>query len=369
MSAVSVSVTVLAYGAEPWLEPCVKAVLESEGVETDVILVDNGCTDNAVDHLAQYDRVTVVRPCRNLGFPGGCNLGAQLARGDVLAFVNSDAIVAPDALARLAHCALRPDVGIATASVRLADAPDRLNSGGNDIHFLGFSWSGAFGESASIHGVERSTAGASGAAMALSRPVWDLLGGLEERYFLYHEDAELSLRSWLRGLRVVFVPDSVVRHRYEFSRNRQKYYLIERNRLLMVFTVFERRTLLLLTPALLVLELAMLASASRQGWVADKAKGWGWLLRNRSWVAARRRSIQRSRVLSDGELAPLLATRIAPGNFDLPRWLRPCDWLLSRYWLVVRRLLNRRIANEASGVQVDHEIHVLDAVPASPDRR
>ena len=171
--AISVSVIVLAYGAEPWLEPCVAAILESRGVEVEVVLVDNGCTDGAVDRLSGRHSVTVVEPGRNLGFPGGCNAGVEKAGGEVLAFVNSDAIVAPDALMELAQGALRTEVGITTASVRLADAPDHLNSGGNEIHFLGLSWSGAFGESAAAHNEERSVAGASGAAMALSRSTWN----------------------------------------------------------------------------------------------------------------------------------------------------------------------------------------------------
>lgn len=342
MPEVTVSVTVLAYGAEPWLEPCVNAVLQSRGVMTDVVLVDNGCTDGAVERLAQHDCVTVVRPGGNLGFPGGCNLGAEHSRGEVLAFVNSDAIVEPDALARLSEYALRPEVGIATASVRLADQPTRLNSGGNDIHFLGLSWSGAFGDRADNHARARYVAGASGAAMALSRATWDRLGGFEPRYFLYHEDAELSLRCWQQGLPVVFVPEAVVRHRYEFSRNRQKFHLIERNRLILLLTLFERRTLLLLSPALSALELAMLASATRRGWIADKVSGWSWLVQNRRWLRDRRCQVQQERSVSDAELAPLLATRIDPGNFELPSWLRPLDWLLQIYWAAVVRLLRGR---------------------------
>lgn len=140
---VVVSAVVLAYRAEPWLERCVGALLDSTGVDVEVVMVDNGCTDGAVDRLGERKGVVVVAPGRNLGFAGGCNAGAARARGDVIAFVNGDALVAPDALSRLAEAARRPSVGVASASVRLADRPDRLNSGGNEIHFLGLSWSGA----------------------------------------------------------------------------------------------------------------------------------------------------------------------------------------------------------------------------------
>ncbi|MDP9072304.1 MAG: glycosyltransferase family 2 protein, partial [Actinomycetota bacterium] len=213
-----VTAVVLAYLAEPWLERSVASVLASEEVRADVVLVDNGCTDGAVERLDGTAGVTVVRPGTNLGFAGGCNFGADHATGEVLALLNGDAVVAPDALAALAEVAMKPDVGIATASVRLGDEPHRLNSGGNEIHFLGFSWAGRFGEEAARFVDERDVLGASGAGMALRRELWGELGGFDARYFAYHEDAELSVRCWQRGLRVVYVPQAVVIHRYEFSR-------------------------------------------------------------------------------------------------------------------------------------------------------
>lgn len=111
--APTVSAVVLAYREEPWLERCVHALLESKGVDVEVVLVDNGCTDGAVDRLAPTPGVTVVRPGENLGFAGGCNAGAAGARGEFLALINGDLIVEPDALSQLVTFAQKPEVGIA----------------------------------------------------------------------------------------------------------------------------------------------------------------------------------------------------------------------------------------------------------------
>ena len=149
----AVSAIVVAYGEEPWLARCVSSLLASDDVVVEVIVVDNTGTGGAVDALEGRDRVKVVRPGRNLGFAGGCNLGARSASGDVIALVNQDAVVEPATLRRLADVALRPGVAIATASVRLAHAPDRLNSAGNDVHFLGFGWSGSYDRPATARDV------------------------------------------------------------------------------------------------------------------------------------------------------------------------------------------------------------------------
>ena len=335
----AVTVVIVAFGAEPWLERAVDAALGSTGVDVDVVVVDNGCTDGGVDRIRNRTGVEVVCPARNLGFAGGCNLGVDHARGSTIAFLNGDALIEPTALAALAAVSARPDVGIATASVRLADAPDTLNSAGNDVHFTGFSWSGCFGEPASAHAHERDAFAASGALMAVRRDVWDALGGFDDNYFAYYEDADLSLRCWQRGLTVRYVPDAVVRHRYEFSRHPSKLFLAERNRLLLVFTCFGGRLLALVAPVLVAVELAMVATAVSQGWGREKVDGWTWLWRNRRAIAARRREVQAARVVGDRALALRFAERLDPGNAPPPAWAKPLDGVLRAYWLVARRFL------------------------------
>lgn len=334
-----VSAVVLAYKPEPWLPRSVSALLDSVDVDVDVVVVDNGETEGAVDRLRGRAGVTVVGDGTNLGFSGGCNLGATMATGDYLALVNGDLVVEPDAIARLVAVAAEPSVGLAAGSVRLGDHPDLLNSAGNEIHFLGFSWVGGFGEPVTVAAVDRDVAGAMGALVVMRRSVWVDLGGFAEQYFAFHEDAELSWRCWQRGLRVHYVADAVGLHRYEFDREPRKMYLAERNRLIFVLTCWERRTLVLLAPMFVAMECAVAVMALRGGWLRDKARGWRWLWSNRSWLRARRVEVQQARCVSDRSLALLMASRMDAQNFPIPDALRPLDAVLGAYWGLVRRLL------------------------------
>lgn len=334
-----VSVVVPAFGVEPWLERAVASALASTGVETEVIVVDNGGTGGTTERLAAMERVTLVRPGSNLGFAGGCNAGLARAKGDVVFFLNQDAVLEPDALSHLAEVALEPGVGAASGSVRLADDPGRMNSWGNPMHFLGFSWSGGFGEPVRPDDVRREVTGASGTAMAVRRSLFEELGGFADDYFAYHEDLEFSIRCWLRGLTVAYVPDAVVTHRYEMSRNPSKFYLLERNRLFLVASLYERRTLALLFPALLATELGMLAVALQAGWLRQKLAGWRWLWRHRDKVRARRRLLQEERVMGDRQLAPHLTSHFDAGNLLMPEWARPLDAVVAAYWSLVRRVI------------------------------
>lgn len=334
-----VTAVVLAYGPEPLLDACVDALLASRGVAVDVVLVDNGCTTDGVDRLAGRSGVQVLRPGRNTGFAGGCNLGAAHADGELVAFVNSDAVVEPDALGALARALTDPGVGLATAGVRLADRPALMNSTGNPVHYLGLSWAGGLGEPASAHAAAGDVASASGAAMACRRATWLALGGLCEELFAYCEDAELSLRCWQRGLRVVYVPEAVVAHHYEFHRNPHKLYLLERNRLFMLLTLYQTRTLVLLAPPLLALELAVLLVALREGWWRQKLRGWGWLVTHRRVLRSRRACVQQARLRGDHELARVLTGRFAPGPESGISPSPVLAGLSEAYWQIVSPLL------------------------------
>lgn len=340
----TVTVITVAYGAEPWLERSVETSLASTGEVVDVVLVDNGCTDGAVDRLAEVPGVTVVRSGANTGFAGGCADGAAIARGEVLVFVNPDAVVAPDCVHLLAEevrSGTGPSgpTGIATASVHLADRPDHLNSAGNEIHFLGLSWSGAFGEPVVDHLRRREVLAASGACMAMTAAWYQELGGFEREFFAYQEDCDLSPRSWQAGRPVVFVPGATVVHRYEFSRNVAKYYLLDRNRLICVLSLWSLRALVALAPLLLAQEAAMWAYAANDGWLAERRRSVVWVFAHRRWIAARRREMRSRRTAGDRTYAHLFAVAVDPGNLDAPAVVRLLTPALRGWWAVVRRML------------------------------
>ena len=342
MTAPRVSAVVLAYGDEPWLEDAVYALLGSVGACVEVVLVDNGCTDGAVERLREVPGIRHVGDGTNLGYSAGNNLGVAATSADLIALVNGDLVVSPDAMAELVAALDEDDVAVAGGSIRLGDDPELLNSAGNEIHFLGFSWCGHFGEPASKWSARREIATAMGALVAFRRSIWDELGGFAEQYFVNHEDVDLCWRARERGYRILHVPSSVGVHRYEFARTPRKLYWSERNRLIFVLTCYERATLGLLAPVGVLSEAALALVALRQGWFDQKLDGWVWLWRNRAWIRRRRAWVQDSRKVSDRDLAALLSTRLSQAsNVALPKSLAPFDAMLAAYWAIVRRFLPR----------------------------
>src|SRR5260370_5512627 len=334
-----ITAVLLAYGAEAWLEEAVGAVLAAEDVEIDVVVVEHGCTSGASDRVKGRPGVRVITPETNTGFSGGAVRGAADATGEYLAFVNSDAIVAPGALARLAGVAGEPRVGLAMASIRLADAPDLINTAGNPLHFVGLSWAGGLGEPAAEHAERRSVMTGSGCCFVMRRSLWEDLGGFAPEYFAYVEDTEISLRIWQRGLTVEYVPDAVVLHHYEFARNENKFYLLERNRAILLLTTYQRRSLLLLAPMLLLTEILMLAAAAAGGWGRAKLRGWRWLWQHRGWLRSRRALIQGERLVPDAVVFSRVTARFDPANVAAPPGVAIFNAIMGGYWRVVRKLI------------------------------
>lgn len=325
-----VSAVVLAYGAEPMLDACVGALVK-ESVD-EILVVDNEAATEAIDAVRALPGVRILEPGRNLGYAGGCNHAAVAASGDVLVFVNSDAIVQPGAVAALADRVSDPSVGLASGSIRLAEDPDRMNTAGNPVHYLMFSWVGGLGEPVSEHDRPTEVPSISGVAFAIRREVWDELGGFDEDYFAYCEDVYLSQRAWQAGYRVVYEPSAVVLHHYEFSRNPAKNYLLERNRLMNLLLLPEQRTRRLVALPAAAVELGVLIVSVRDGWASDKVAGWRWLMGHRRELRARRAAIQSARRVSDHELAGMLR-----GPLDPPPGLGPAvpkvvSRGLERYW-------------------------------------
>ena len=175
-----------------------------------------------------------------------------------------------------------PEVGLVGATARLADNPTLLNTAGNPVHFLMFSWVGGLGQPAPpLDAPAHEVASVSGVAFAVRREVWDELGGFDAQYFAYCEDVDLSLRAWQAGYRVVVDPGAVVWHHYEYGRTPTKHYLLERNRLINLMTLPERRTRRLVVAPALAVEAGVVVVALRDGWWRDKLAGWRWLAQHR----------------------------------------------------------------------------------------
>lgn len=329
------SIIVLGYGDEDYLEACLAAVSDDLPAEDELILVDNGIARLA-ERRASFPRVRVIGDGTNLGFAGGCNLGARKSTGDRLVFLNSDAIAEKGAVRELAAELDDAQLGIASGCLLLADRPDEVNTVGNPIQYLGITWAGACGEQYGLHRERRQITCATGGFFAIRRDLWEQLGGFEETYFAYHEDTDLSLRTQHLGYRIDYIPTARARHHYEFSRNPRKMFLLERNRLLLVLTDYPQQVRRRVLPMLIATEPLFFVLSILQGWFPQKLRAWWWIVRHPSLLRSIRRRVFSGPTLRSEQFADLLVSRIEPTGAPTPPGMPLVNAVLAAYWKLAR---------------------------------
>jgi len=183
----------------------------------EVILVDNGSEDNALDELQEkYPplRLQVERLDANLGFAVANNIGASLACGKWLALLNADAFPEPDWLEQLLHATdQNPECSFFASRQIQFNTPHLLDGAGDTYHLSGLAWRTSYNLPSEKYGFQQKEVFSPCAAAALySREEFLKVGGFDEDYFSYFEDVDLGFRLRLMGRKCLYVPHAVVYH-------------------------------------------------------------------------------------------------------------------------------------------------------------
>ena len=263
-----VSVVVVNWNRKELLRACLASLAQQTGVESETIVVDNGSTDGSADLAGGEFGARVIRNSENRGFCAANNQGIAAARGEYVALLNNDAEAEPGWLAALLRaCSSRPDVGMAASKVLVWEDPRRIDKAGHLIFPDGQNR--GRGTGAIDHGQydrEEEVLWPDGCAAMYRKSMLDQIGGFDEDFFAYGDDAELGLRARIAGWHCIYTPQAVVRHHRGSTMGKgsgRRLELIERNRVLLALKLFPW-SLLVLNPVFFAVRLgAGLAAAGR----------------------------------------------------------------------------------------------------------
>lgn len=188
--------------------------LQRQTVEPEVVVVDNGSTDETVTLLAEkFPEASVVSLPRNLGFARAINRGVAASSADTLVFLNNDVVCEPTFVERLT-LALEPRNGIVMAAGVLlqAAAPDRIDSAGIMFDRTLLAYDYLHGEHSSVLRGVPDPLGPCGGASAFERQAFEAVGGFDENFFAYLEDVDLAVRLVSSGGRCRLAPEARAVH-------------------------------------------------------------------------------------------------------------------------------------------------------------
>lgn len=224
----SASIVIVTYNSIKFIDRCLAPLSSEDADDLEVVVVDNVSSDGTADHIARaYPKVRLVRSPTNGGFAAGNNLGFRYCTAPVVLLLNPDAFLeGAQQLHEMAQRLLEsPEIGAvgprlvnADGSHQTGDAGWRLSLATVIVHmfFLQRFWPSLpalFLTSPKLLLRDRLDVDwVCGACMLVRREIIEKVGGLDERIFLYGEDAEWGLRIRSTGYRIVYLPQIHVTH-------------------------------------------------------------------------------------------------------------------------------------------------------------
>lgn len=231
------SVIIANWNGAAILGECLDSLRPQTFTDFEVIVVDNGSTDNSLETLKTYSEFArLVALDRNYGYSYANNRGIEKASGELIVLLNNDTVADEHWLEELVKAAdTHPDCGMFSCRILNFDNRDIIDNIGHLFYPDGLNrgWGrlekddGRFDEA-------REALFPSGCAALYRKKIFDEVGNLDEDFFAYGDDTDIGLRIRLAGWGCRYVPSAKVYHRYSATAGGYspfKAYMVERNRI------------------------------------------------------------------------------------------------------------------------------------------
>ena len=308
------SVVILNWNGRRHLERYLPSVVAHTAGDAEVVVADNGSTDDSLQWLRlTHPDVRVIRLDRNYGFAGGYNRALKEVDSEYVLLLNSDVEVTAGWWQPLVGVLDKESDVAAVAPKLLADMErikfEYAGASGGFIDYLGYP----FCRGRILSNVEtdsgqyddrRDIFWASGAALCCRREVFEALGGFDDDFFAHMEEIDLQWRMQLAGWRIVVEPKSVVYHLGggTLPASSRKIFLNHRNNLAMLFkcaSPMQRAVVAVVRPMTDMLEalVNLVTLHPHRAWAIVRA--WGEFIAWHGTLSRKRKAVIRTKKVNN----------------------------------------------------------------------
>lgn len=213
------TVIIVAYNSEDFIEDCVRSLLENLPEKSEIIVIDNNSSDNTAKKLENFvPKIDLIKSTTNLGFAKANNLAAKKVQGNYLFFLNPDTQITGSIFNELLGFYEREsDAGIVAPKLiqpdgKVQESVKNLPTIWRAIKEFIFLMPHAYSQFIPKDDDFTEVESVYGAAMLIKRDLFNKVGGFDERFFLYYEDVDLCKRIRKLGKKIYYYPKVSIKH-------------------------------------------------------------------------------------------------------------------------------------------------------------
>jgi len=222
-----VSIIIVNHNTKKLTRQTIETVIDNtENIDYEIIVVDNS-TDSSQKFEFFHEKVNILLDINNFGFGNACNIGARLAKGDFLLFLNSDTIIHENTIGKCIEY-LKKENNIGSLGVRVILENGMLDHGckrgfptpqsalyyylGLDKKYPESKKYGAYRQTFISEYETKEVDSVSGSFMIVPKTVFEELNGFDETFFMYGEDLDLCFRIKEKKYRIIYFADTYIIH-------------------------------------------------------------------------------------------------------------------------------------------------------------
>jgi len=223
MKKTEIAVLIITYNSKAFIEDCIDSLLNSEDRHIRITVIDNASTDGTPELVGdKYPSVMVLRNPENIGYAGAVNRGLANSKGDFFVVANADVVFCNGAVHQMVdYLASHHNAGVVGAQQVFPDGRWQRSYGGvpgiwdsarnlvgiTSLHnwIRRLAWPGSIDHPKEVGYID-------GAAMAIRKEAYQSVGGFDEDFFFYAEEADFCFRLKKSGWGIIFLPSARITH-------------------------------------------------------------------------------------------------------------------------------------------------------------
>lgn len=294
---------------------CIRSLYDQNIQLESVIVINTGSSDNSAEVIREkFPLVRIIELDTDPGLAAARNIGLKEVSSELVLILDDDIYLKEECLPKLILAYLKSGSSIVCPRIVLYPDSEIVQCDGAEVHFLGtmmlrheYTPVRNASENADYVGA------CIGACMLIDRDRITAAHGFDEMYFFYFEDLEFCIRMRAMGYMIFCEPSAVVYHdrgygtpglsfRGSGEYPKRRIYFTLRHRVLTLLIHYNIRTLIVLSPALMIYEISTLCFVMLKGWGREWLRAYFWILANSSRIMKRRKFMKKCRTISDKEI-------------------------------------------------------------------